>query len=186
MTNQPFSLQPFLVSADPQAIASFVSSVKIIGSITRCLNTLTLRYELLDSLEDVVIPTPASQPERRDGLWQETCFEFFLGVKQSERYWEFNLSPAGHWNVYCFNAYRQGMKVELAFASLPFTVQHQSKALQLSLELDLAPIVEPDQSLDVAISAVIQPQEGGISYWALTHPLSQADFHQRDSFTIEL
>ena len=65
---------------------------------------------------------PADMPARRDRLWEETCFEFFLAVKNSPRYWEFNLSPAGHWNVYRFADYRQGMQEEPAFASLPFSV----------------------------------------------------------------
>ena len=44
-------------------------------------------------------------PRRRDRLWEETCLELFLGEEGSERYWEFNLSPAGHWNVYRFEFY---------------------------------------------------------------------------------
>lgn len=42
------------------------------------------------------------------------------------------------------------------------------------------------RSCTLAISIVIKPQNGEITYWALTHPGPQADFHRRDSFLIEL
>ena len=38
----------------------------------------------------------------------------------------------------------------------------------------------------VGIAAVIKLAGGGLTYWALTHPGPQADFHRRDSFLVEL
>jgi hypothetical protein len=111
------------------------------------------------------------------------CFEFFLGLKDSDQYREFNLSPAGHWNVYCFKAYRQEMQEELAFLSLPFFVRKHSDALLLDLNLNLDMIVPAEHALEVAISAV---RSGNVTCWALTHPGPEADFHRRDSFIIEL
>ncbi len=125
-------------------------------------------------------------PTRRSRLWEETCFEFFLGVMNSDQYWEFNLSPAGHWNVYRFTSYREGMKEELAFASLPFSIQNQPDALRLALELELGRIVPADQPVKVAISAVIRSIDGKMLYWALIHPGPKPDFHRRDSFIVEL
>lgn len=179
MKEQSFSLQPFTSS-------SSLSNCAIVGNITRYNHTLAICYELRCPLTQLAIPSPADIRARRDGLWQETCFELFLGVKDSPQYWEFNLSPAGHWNIYRFAAYRQGMQEELALTSLPFIVQKQSDLLQLSLELDLDKLVIANQVLEVAISAVIKPKEGEVSYWALIHPSDQADFHRRDSFILEL
>ena len=179
MNDQSFSLQPF-------PPAGFLRSFKITGDIARHSNTLAIRYALLGHLTELVIPKSSDPPTRRNGLWEETCFEFFLGVKHSHRYWEFNLSPAGDWNVYRFEAYRQGMQEETAFALLPFSVQGQPDSLRLALELDLEKIVQPDQALEVAVSAVIKPRDGEVTYWALTHPRPQPDFHCRDSFIVDL
>jgi hypothetical protein len=175
--NDHFSLQPF----DP----IHPLDLKINGSIARHDNKLSISYTLLGDLDKVVIPAIVDLPIRKHNLWEETCFEFFLGIKNSTRYWEFNLSPAGHWNIYRFDDYRQGMQEEMAITSLPFSVQNQSDALQLVLELDLDKLISADTLLDVAITTVIKSQKGNISYWALTHTGSQADFHQRDSFMIE-
>ncbi len=179
MKDQSFSLQPF----DP---ASPSLDIKITGSIVRRSNTLAIRYALLGHLAALVIPRPTDMPARKNGLWEETCFEFFLAVKNSHRYWEFNLSPAGHWNVYRFAAYRQDIREELAFTSLPFSVRNRSDSILLALRLHLDKIVRSDQALEVAISAIIKLRDNELTYWALTHCGPQADFHRRDSFIVEL
>jgi len=179
MNGQSFSLEPF-PPGGPRP------EVKITGNLARRGNTLAIRYKLQGRLAGLAIPAAADLPARRHGLWKDTCLEFFLGIKNSPRYWEFNLSPAGHWNVYGFAAYRQGMEEETAFRSLPFSVRSQPDSLLLALEVDLAKIVQADQALKVAIAAAIKLAAGELIYWALTHPGSQADFHRRDGFLVEL
>jgi hypothetical protein len=182
MTEQSFILQPFLLD-------DALSDIYLEGSIQRQANRLTIHYALSDP-ELMVSISPTALPARKHNLWQETCFEFFLGVQDSERYWEFNLSPAGHWNVYRFDGYRQGMQDELAWDQLPFKAQQseavKSEGATLTLNLDLSPIVMAHQKIELAIAAVIKLKTDAISYWALTHCAPQADFHHRKSFTIEL
>jgi hypothetical protein len=178
MSERVFSLVPF-PSSDR------LPDIKITGKIARHTNTLAIHYNLHGNLAEVDILPQADSPIRKDNLWEDTCFEFFLGVKDSERYWEFNLSPSGDWNVYRFDAYRQGIQTEIAFGILPYNIQQGSESLLLSLELDLTPIIQADQPLDVAISGVVKLQDAEANYWALVHPGGQADFHHRDSFTLE-
>ena len=179
MNGRSFSLKPFSPISPPL-------NFKITGHIARRPRQLAIRYDLHGPLTELVIPGPADMPARRHGLWEETCFEFFLRVKDSPRYWEFNLSPAGHWNVYRFAGYRQGMAEEIAFTSLPLSVRRRSDSLRLDLELDVGAIVSADQPLEVGIAAVIRLAGNGVTYWALIHPGPQADFHRRDSFLVEL
>jgi hypothetical protein len=179
MSVQIFYLKPFL-SAGPLA------HLKITGKIIRRSGTVAISYALFGPMAEIVIPGLAGMPVRKNALWEETCFEFFLASRDSDQYWEFNLSPAGHWNVYRFKSYRQDMREEPAFTSLPFSVRRQPDSLRLSLKLDLDKIIPADETLRVAISAVIKSKNGDITYWALTHPGPQADFHRRDSFLIEL
>jgi hypothetical protein len=179
MKERTFSLQP-LAPAVPEP------EVRITGSIARRGHGLALHYALRGRLAGLALPGPAENPTRRHRLWEDTCFEIFLAVKNSPHYWEFNLSPAGHWNVYGFTAYRQGMAEETALASLPFRVRRQPDSLLLALEVDLARIVRPDQALEAALAAVIKLKTGEATYWALTHPGPRADFHRRDGFLIEL
>jgi len=179
MNGRDFSLKPF-------SPISPGLDFTITGNITRRADILAIRYELRGKLAELVIPAPAGIPARRHGLWEATCCEIFLGVKDSPRYWEFNLSPAGHWNVYRFAGYRQGMAEEEAFTSLAFSVRRRPDSLGVALELEIEKIVAVDQPLTVAPAAVIEFRDQGLTYWALTHPGAEADFHWRDSFQVEL
>jgi hypothetical protein len=182
MNNKDFSLKP-LPSAD---LPPHLKHLEIRGRIARRSNLLSINYALLGLSSEIVVPVPADNPVRKNALWEETCFEFFLASKYSDRYWEFNLSPSGHWNVFSFKSYRQDMREETAFESLVPDILRYDKSFRLTLELDLDRIIPPETILQVAVSAVIRSVNRGTTYWALTHTGQHADFHSRDSFTIEL
>jgi hypothetical protein len=179
MKARSFALMPF-------APENLGSALQITGRLTRRGRVLALHYALLGPLSQVALPTPAASPARRHGLWQETCFEFFLGAKDAPGYWEFNLSPAGYWNVYRFSGYRQGMVEEPTLTSLPFGVQLGEDFLRLDLEVDLAGIVPAGRPLELGLAAVVNLRDGALTYWALTHPGPRPDFHRRNSFLISL
>ena len=76
---------------------------------------LNLSYGLLSrtGLGDLVLPRgliDGLQPDgvRRDGLWDTTCFEAFLGLPGDTLYWEINLAANGDWALYGFSDYRDG------------------------------------------------------------------------------
>ena len=179
MTGQDFALRPF-----SPLIPSL--NVKITGRIARRADMLAIRYDLHGPLAELVIPGPAELPSRKHRLWEETCFELFLGIREAPRYWEFNLSPAGPWNVYRFTGYRQGMTEETAVTSLPLSIRRRPDSLSVALELEIVRIVGADPPLAVALAAVIKSRDHGLTYWASAHPGPQPDFHRRDSFLIKL
>jgi hypothetical protein len=177
--NKTCALQPFRGSTPPPGL-------ELTATVSRQVNVLAIQYSLVGNLSELAIPAPALVPYRKHNLWEDTCFEFFLAVKHSPRYWEFNLSPSGHWNVYRFAAYRQDMQEEMTFTSLPLAVHRQSDSLSLNLEADLGQIAQADQAIELAISTVLQGRDGQPTYWALAHCGPQADFHLRDSFVVDL
>ena len=179
MSSQRFSLKPFVSPG-------ITGSLEITGTIGLRSNTLAISYTLVGPLSELVIPEPTAAPVRKQSLWEETCFEFFLAPLDSDQYWEFNLSPSGHWNIYSFKTYRQGMREETAFASLPFVVSKQTDSLQLFLEADLQGIIQTGGTLQAGVSTVVKSRNGEMTYWALTHSGQQADFHRRDGFLLEL
>ena len=143
---------------------------------------MTLRYEVCGDLSKVSIPVVAETPRRKDRLWEETCLELFLGTAESGPYREFNLSPSGHWNVYRFTRYREGMRKEMAITSLPFDVRRDPEAFLLTAEIDIGEIVPAGKDIAAAVAAVIRTTDGGKSHWALAHPSTRPDFHRRDGF----
>ncbi len=133
--------------------------------------------------ERVVIPGWLT-PARADGLWNSTCFEFFLRVPGVESYYEFNFSPSGLWAAYAFDGYRKGMRA-LELAVEPHVEVDPVRPLDLRVALDLSDT--PNVPMLASISAVIEELDGTMSYWALAHaPGDNPDFHHPDCFVIEI
>jgi hypothetical protein len=174
-----FFLKPFPGEGNP-------AGVTIGGTIARRADTLSVRCEVRGDLSKLSIPAAAEAPRRQDRLWEETCLEVFLGTADSGEYREFNLSPAGHWNVYRFTRYREGMREETAIASLPFDVRRDPEALLLTAEIGIGKIVPAGKDLAATVTAVIRTIDGGKSHWAPVHPASRPDFHRSDGFALIL
>jgi len=158
----------------------------ISGTIARRADTLSIGLALRGDLSGVAIPRPEGPASRKERLWEATCLELFLGIPGSRGYWEFNLSPAGHWNVYRFASYREGRREEPAFPSLPFGMRSGPGSLRLSMDLDLGKILPAGETVEVGVCAVIRTETGGTSHWALAHPDLRPDFHRREGFALIL
>lgn len=184
MPRYPVNLQGF--SLIPFPAEEHRPDIGITGRVWQRADTLSVCYALRGNLSEIAMPASGELPERKDRLWEETCLEFFLGVRDSRRYWEFNLSPAGHWNVYRFTGYRKGMREEPAYTSLPFRLQMEPGTVRLSLDLGLGKIIPAGRTVEVAISAVIRTVAGMTSHWALVHPGPRPDFHRRDGFVLNV
>jgi hypothetical protein len=180
---QEFKLLPWLSAAE---LESNLPELQIAGWIDRSGDILEIQYQLIGDLEAIEIAAPAAIPRRRFELWEATCLEFFLAPIGQNHYWEVNLSPSGDWNVFRLEDYRQGLRNEEQFQTLPFEVKHQNRDFSLFLTMDLGGLIDRHQPLVAAVTTVIQNRSGDFSYWALCHPGPEADFHRRDSFTIGL
>ncbi len=174
-----FKLIPFQTQA-------LLPNVELNGKIDRQNELLSIEYQLQGNLDEISIDPHALMPSRKFELWTATCFEFFIAIPGNSDYWEFNLAPSGDWNVFHLDNYRQGLQNELAFIDLPFEIDRQANSLLLTLTFDLSKIVPVERSLEISVTTVIKSQQHEMSYWALTHPGTEADFHRRDSFTIKI
>ena len=173
-----FSLTPFTAQDSPQ--------INISGIVNRGKNIFSVSYFVTGDVKDVFFPAPRANPTRKDDLWQTTCFEFFLSIKGSPQYWEFNLSPSGEWNAYAMDAYRQvNMKEETRIQQVRFNTKKDVEYFLLESELDLSPMIAEESLLEVGITSVIQTNKKKESFWALAHPHTEADFHLRNSFILE-
>lgn len=177
MNQHNFSLIPFNLVTAP--------NIEITGNVLRHQGTLNIEYVLQGDLDKVILPSPKAKSDRLFDLWEHTCLEFFLAIKDTTEYWEFNLSPAGDWNVFHFLSYRHDIAEELNLSSLAAKIVREQDCWKLSLEVGLAKIISPDINLELGITAVIEEQHQ-LSYWALKHAAAEADFHDRASFAIAL
>jgi len=148
---------------------------------------LALIYVLKTGLTGLRIP-PAGPPRRADGLWQHTCFEVFISEKGQQSYWEFNFAPSGEWAAFAFKSYRDGGPIEDDGLHPEIVVRSAANSFELEalVRLDRLLAIQPPVALGLGLSAVIEENDGTISYWALKHPPGKPDFHHPDSFALEL
>ncbi len=191
-----YSLVPF-ASETPKPGDRRSVLEKLLVHVTYTETRLSLGYQLIGQITDIEWADITPTPQRREQLWEQTCFEFFLTPQNSSQYWEFNLSPSHDWNCYRFQDYRTGMAHETAWPHSPFQVDQpvnqglpRSDSLQnrylLNCQIDLLPLFPQPVSLQLGVTMVIAEKNGTLSYWALSHPAPNADFHQRDSWLISL
>ncbi|HEY9898689.1 MAG TPA: DOMON-like domain-containing protein [Pantanalinema sp.] len=171
---------------EPYPGLPFPAGVRVCGKARREGAALHLSWRLEGPPGSLALPLPAARPERRRELWEETCFEFFLASPERPGYWEFNLSPAGHWNVFHFDDYRAGMTDETAFEALPFTVSNRPEACEVSVCIDPTELGLAAAPWLLAVSTVVAEPGGRVTYWALSHPGTQPDFHHPDAFGVRL
>lgn len=147
--------------------------------LSRAGNLLALRFHLTGQLSQLQIPQSVA-PKRSDGLWEHSCFEVFVRQAGKANYDEHNFSPSRQWQHYQFSAYRRDQ-------SQPDVMAPQIAVLQQPNELKLITSIHvPDGPLEIGLSAVLESENGSLSYWALHHASDKPDFHHADAFALKL
>jgi hypothetical protein len=162
------------------------------ASVTRGAHGhIALAYRLSGEIDRLLIP--AQQPQGPvDNLWEHTCFEVFIAVGGAAAYHEFNFSPAGQWAAYAFAGYRQrdaaGSRQLASISSPRIVTRRFADRLELDaiVSADALPSGAATATLELGVSAVAEADDGRRSYWALRHAAARPDFHQRDTFILEL
>lgn len=123
---------------------------------------------------------------RRDYLWQHTCFELFIGLKNQTVYREINLSPAGVWNCYGFENYREPAQMPPVAANDIQLLELKTQSQKLEAVLSFQQFFEAHQcgwnDLTLGLTSVIKTRKQREFYFALQHSSVQADFHRKQDW----
>lgn len=141
---------------------------------------LTVNYLVEGDLAKLRIPAPRP-PRFAEGLWQHSCCEIFVARQGEAGYHEFNFSPSGEWAAYAFSGYRQ--RAPLTEQTLDPNITVRASAGKIELHANVPCGSSP---LRLGLSAVMEDEEGALSYWALRHAPGKPDFHHPDAFALEL
>jgi hypothetical protein len=172
-------LRPF--SSAPGKVASIETRIEL-GA-----HQLKAFYVLTGELGALRIP-PLRDSGRINRLWEHTCFEAFIGIASASAYYEFNFSPSTEWAAFAFRDYRDGVPLANNDVAPAIAVRVQDGCVELTatIRVDRLPLIPPRARLRLGLAAVIEEIDGGLSYWALEHPVDKPDFHHPDSFVLEL
>lgn len=175
----------FTLQSHPAAPAPAEFAVVVTGRATASHLELEYRFEGAAAAE-VRAATRAGRPTRRDELWQYTCGEIFFAAVTRPEYLEFNFSPSGDWAAYSFTAERSGRRDHRWQGDAPLVrwdaVRH---LLQVALPR-AAIVIDAEQALQVACTAVVEHADSSRSFWALQHGQPKPDFHARAGFVARI
>ena len=148
---------------------------------------MEVRYTIAGRLERVRVAEPRP-PRPAHRLWEHTCCEMFVKLSGASAYHELNFAPSGEWAAYAFDRYRHGAQAAMDALGPEVNVRRLSGALELSarMRLDRLSPAYTSAKLAIALAAVIEDDDGTLSYWAINHPPGKPDFHHPDAFALEL
>ncbi|ENV79634.1 DOMON-like domain-containing protein [Acinetobacter ursingii] len=158
-------------------------SISLVGAIEQQSPfTLNVGYWLRDPNHLMIWPEQVAAHPRRDFLWEQTCFEIFIGVKNQDFYREINLSPSEAWQAYQFEEYRYPENMPPIAAYDIELNQLKRTHYGLNVSLDLTEFMQKHQlkwsDVYVGLSAVLNTAQG-MHFYAMQHSSPQADFHNK-------
>ncbi|HUG78326.1 MAG TPA: DOMON-like domain-containing protein [Burkholderiales bacterium] len=172
-------LRELLLERHPETPCSAVRAVA--ARVNRGPRLLELRYSIEGDIARLRLP-PSAAPRVAEGLWRHTCCELFIACEGRPGYREYNFSPSGEWAAHAFARYREAAPMLDQPLNPGIAVRKQAQRLELSAGVAL----EHAGKVALGLAAVIEEQDGALSYWALRHPAGTPDFHHPEAFALAL
>ena len=149
-------------------------------------SSLEFRFRVEGNIARLRLPSPGS-PRRADGLWQHSCFEAFLRPDANDSYHELNFAPSGDWAAYRFGGRRSGRaSPDVPAPAIEFSRGKDACDLSARIALAAMPELARAAAIDAALAAVLETDDGRLSFWALVHAGDKPDFHDPAGFTLRL
>ncbi|TCM69954.1 hypothetical protein EC844_102227 [Acinetobacter calcoaceticus] len=160
-----------------------VQSISLVSAIDQQAPfLLNVGFWLTDPLQSVTWPTAVQSHPRQDFLWENTCFEIFVGVVGEDHYREINLSPSGAWQVYQFEEYRYPEQIPPLMSHDIDLIQLKKTHYGLNATVDLGGFMQQQQlkwsDVFIGLSAVLKTADQ-THYFAMQHSSPCADFHNK-------
>jgi len=158
-------------------------AVSVVGAIEQqAPHTLNVGFWIRDPNQLIIWPQEVAAHPRQDFLWEDTCFEIFIGVHDEDFYREINLSPSEAWQAYQFEEYRYPEDIPPKPAYDIELNQLKRTHYGLNVSLDLGRFMADHElkwsDLYLGLSAVLKTSQE-VHYFAMQHSSPQPDFHNK-------
>lgn len=161
----------------PFALIDFSKSLPFLPVMTRLdKRHLTISFEVRSFIALGLNLAPFCAKKRMDNLWQDTCFECFVGFRANDlniSYLEINAAPHGAYALYRFDDYRTPQP-PMPFDGAFLWHTHQNGVYECSVQLPYDP--------QYMMPAAVLNLHGNLHYFAPSHGQT-ADFHNKAHWT---
>lgn len=177
--------QSFALTCHDSTPTNAVEAIAV--RVHRTPAALALTFCVDGQLDRLRIPVPET-PRMAALLWQHTCFEAFVSSDGTSAYHELNLSPSGAWTVHAFRAYRDGGPLADSRLAPATQVRRTPNRLELDahMHLDRLSPAYAQATLRLGLAAVMELDDGALTYWSLQHAPGKPDFHHPSGFALRL
>lgn len=149
------------------------TSIKVKVSL-RLEDILELHFQINDPDNLMCWESVKETPERKQGLWEKTCLEFFSLIPEEKSYEEWNFSPSGDWNCFEFTDYRTPKTLKEKVTPAPEII---------SLKNEFKVKIPTFPPTKINLCAVVREKTGKTHYFSLFHDeKSGPDFHNSRLF----
>lgn len=170
-----------MASYELQSFSRF-EEVTIVGALEQNGTTLNVGFWVRDPLQHIQWPKLCNTGLKQDFLWENTCFEIFIGIKNEDYYREVNLSPSQTWQCYDFEEYRYPETMPPKHADDIKLLELKRTHYGLNSTIDLSDFLSNHNLSwnDIFIGlAVVLKTDQTDRYFAMQHSSPSPDFHNK-------
>lgn len=152
------------------------------GTLILNSNKLSLHFKISGALKSYSFPKK-EKLKRANELWRATCFELFLANSKTKIYYEINISPTLHWNIYRLETYRAEPKELIVSSEAIIKIREDEQSYEINFELEC-------KELDLAefdqynLAVILLNNQNEREFWTIRPMGKSPDFHDRDGFSL--
>lgn len=157
-------------------------AIHLVAAIEEQGTTLNIGFWVRDPMQLIDWPEKKETSNREDFLWNATCFELFIGVKNEDFYREINLSPSESWQSYQFEEYRYPECIPPVTSEDIEVIEVKRTHYGLNALIDLQQFLNTNKlqlnDIYIGLNAIFKTTQGMI-YYAIQHSSPEPDFHNK-------
>ena len=156
------------------------TELSIESTLTLYQDRISLHFKISGALTNYQFPKK-EKLKRANELWKATCFELFLANSKTQSYYEINISPTLHWNIYYLDTYRAEPKEVIVSSEPLIKIREDKQSYEIDFELkcEALDLEEFDQ---YNLAVILLNVENERKFWVVNPVGESPDFHNRGSF----
>jgi len=142
---------------------------------------IKINFKILGNIKTYQFPKKEQQ-QRANELWKETCFELFFTRKDSDKYYEINISPTTKWNLYHFDSYREGIREVTNILPPSIKIIKERDSIEFSVKIQFLNKEVLNQIDTFNLATILLDHYEIRHFYTIQRREGSVDFHDRENW----